>query len=436
MAELTDRMRKSLESGVKVRFFPGKDERTITRFEEIVDLVGQEVKVWKTETNSKIGEAFGELQRKLAVSADPNQREYDRNDHWRQVVEALGTGRLEYGIGFLLVWSSTDAGKYLRAFPATDDDAAMRQGAYDYLTWMASTPAPRPARSQGSRTDKDAFHLPEDMHYLRGVLDIWVTEHLDEAVARRLGQAKRKAAESQKAFDDFVVQCEARQQQKESDLEVLRLEKERILKGLHDTWTENLGAKQTEWTNDREAREKELHEWRGKCEQRMKELEALYAVRLSLKEPADLWAQLRRRHTLTFWVSGGAAVFATLLLIGLLTVVLYEWPQVLDAQGWSFASIKGTVLLVSILSLGAFVISLLSRIALSSLHLARDADERHQLTYIYLALLEEKAFVDETAKPIVLQALFSRADTGLLKGDSSPTMPVMNFLPGFKPEQK
>jgi len=59
--------------------------------------------------------------------------------------------------------------------------------------------------------------------------------------------------------------------------------------------------------------------------------------------------------------------------------------------------------------------------ALSSFHLARDASEREQLTYVYLALIEGKAITDKE-RAIILNALFSRADTGLLKGDSAPTM--------------
>jgi len=58
----------------------------------------------------------------------------------------------------------------------------------------------------------------------------------------------------------------------------------------------------------------------------------------------------------------------------------------------------------------------------SSYHLQRDAEEREQLAYVYLAITHEQKEIDAESRKIVLQALFSRADTGLLK-DSSPTMP-------------
>jgi hypothetical protein len=58
----------------------------------------------------------------------------------------------------------------------------------------------------------------------------------------------------------------------------------------------------------------------------------------------------------------------------------------------------------------------------SSYHLVRDAEERHTLTFFYLALLKDTEVKDED-RNLILQSLFSRVETGLLKDDSSPTMP-------------
>ena len=52
----------------------------------------------------------------------------------------------------------------------------------------------------------------------------------------------------------------------------------------------------------------------------------------------------------------------------------------------------------------------------------RDAEEREQVTYLYLSLSEETN-VDEEARSIVLQALFSRSETGLLNQEHGPAMP-------------
>lgn len=63
----------------------------------------------------------------------------------------------------------------------------------------------------------------------------------------------------------------------------------------------------------------------------------------------------------------------------------------------------------------------------SNFHLARDAEEREKLTYLYVSLLNKGDFSEDERK-IVLQALFSRSDTGLLKEDSSPTMPGISSV--------
>jgi len=64
---------------------------------------------------------------------------------------------------------------------------------------------------------------------------------------------------------------------------------------------------------------------------------------------------------------------------------------------------------------------------MSAYHLSRDAKERHQLSYFYLALIKDKAIAEED-RTIVLQSLFSRSDTGLIKGDSSPSFPIDSMM--------
>ena len=63
----------------------------------------------------------------------------------------------------------------------------------------------------------------------------------------------------------------------------------------------------------------------------------------------------------------------------------------------------------------------------SNFHLARDAEEREKLTYLYISLLN-KGDISAEERNIVFQALFSRSDTGLLKEDSSPTMPGISSI--------
>jgi hypothetical protein len=71
------------------------------------------------------------------------------------------------------------------------------------------------------------------------------------------------------------------------------------------------------------------------------------------------------------------------------------------------------------------------KVMFSSFHLARDCEERHTLTYFYLSLLKDSK-VDDKDRQLIMQSLFSRAETSLLKEDSSPTMPndmTSKFIP-------
>ena len=112
------------------------------------------------------------------------------------------------------------------------------------------------------------------------------------------------------------------------------------------------------------------------------------------------------------------------MAVGILVWVLDEvskgtLSQIFQNTG---TSIKWSVALITIISFLAFFIRTFSKLTFSSFHLVRDAEEREQLTYVYLALQKEKG-VDQTERHLIMQSLFSRADTGLLKDEGSPTMP-------------
>lgn len=79
------------------------------------------------------------------------------------------------------------------------------------------------------------------------------------------------------------------------------------------------------------------------------------------------------------------------------------------------------IVVITFISFVAFCIRALIKVMFSSFHLARDCEERYTLTYFYLSLTKESE-VSQEDRQLVMQSLFSRADTGLLKDDSGPTM--------------
>ena len=157
------------------------------------------------------------------------------------------------------------------------------------------------------------------------------------------------------------------------------------------------------------------------AESRHQELEDLYQEKLRLKAPAQYWQQ--RAKSLGF--HGGLWVVLLILSTVALAIVsgLFFWSWLHKPPiEFGLASLQGVALFGTTVAAGAYLLRTLSRLTFSAFHLKRDAEEREQLAHLYLALINEGA-IDSNSRDIVLQALFSRADSGLLLGDSAPTMP-------------
>lgn len=154
-------------------------------------------------------------------------------------------------------------------------------------------------------------------------------------------------------------------------------------------------------------------------------LDSAYREKLKLEAPVKYWryrAQVYRRRG-TWWLCGLSGT--TLLAISVLTVILYASPDSFKNAlfGGNPEAFKGLIILATILSFFVYLVRVFAKLTFSSFHLERDAEEREQLTLVYLALTREGK-ISQEERDIVLQSVFSRADTGLLQGDSSPTMPI------------
>lgn len=157
------------------------------------------------------------------------------------------------------------------------------------------------------------------------------------------------------------------------------------------------------------------------CESRIKELENTYQEKLRLEKPATYWAKSSVKY------GRQGALWALALIASILLGFCYfsdffsSW-----LKGKELAintnTVQGIILFGSILAIYAFLIRTLSRLAFSAFHLMRDAEEREQLTYLYLSLNNESQ-IDKSSRDIVLQSLFSRSETGLLASETGPTMP-------------
>lgn len=161
------------------------------------------------------------------------------------------------------------------------------------------------------------------------------------------------------------------------------------------------------------------------AKKKIADLEEAYDEKLRLSKPADYWNRRAEKLKKEGWMA--LYWLVSVVLLGCITLYFLLW-QTPDGMLKSFfdddksIALKWSIIYITFISFLVIGIRAISKVMFSSFHLSRDAEEREHLTYVYLALIKESA-VDVNDKHLIMQSLFSRADTGLLKDDSSPAMP-------------
>ncbi|EKF9832059.1 hypothetical protein O1D23_003606 [Vibrio cholerae] len=207
-----------------------------------------------------------------------------------------------------------------------------------------------------------------------------------------------------------------------------------VFKGNFSEW---VTSTKTEWSNWEQQqvtkisdaddeRCTEFMSFMNDCKVRIEDLESAYQEKLRLEKPAEYWKKSARKYGIQGSLWAVALVASSLMGIVYFHDFFSSWllGQKLKVE---LSSLHGALIFASILTVYAFLIKTLSKLTFSSFHLMRDAEEREQLTYLFLSLNKDSQ-LDSTSRNIVLQALFSRTDTGLLAGDSSPSMPGLSEL--------
>jgi hypothetical protein len=169
----------------------------------------------------------------------------------------------------------------------------------------------------------------------------------------------------------------------------------------------------------------EWQKWYQPSVKKIAELEETYKEKLKLEEPAKFWSERALKLKKQGWISVAIIVALVLIVSWSLGEILWKTPEQLYSSWFGddkSAAIRWSIVYVTLISFIAYCIRALTKVMFSSFHLARDCEERYTLTYFYLSLLKDSK-VDEKDRQLIMQSLFSRAETGLLKDDSSPTMP-------------
>lgn len=212
------------------------------------------------------------------------------------------------------------------------------------------------------------------------------------------------------------------------------------VKSSHLEWRKTSDKEYSDWLSATKEKanvaEKLLNDTHRANLDRSKELEEIYTEKLALEGPVRNWGKLEAsyKNSGRWWVS--AAVVTTAVLLFCVGFLVYAPPYWMDSTEINLEGVRGMIVLGLGISLVIYLIHLFVRMATSSYHLARDARERRQLTLAFLGLTRRKAIGDEERK-IVLAAVFSRAETGLVKHDAGPQASFNTLLANLKgPEHR
>lgn len=179
--------------------------------------------------------------------------------------------------------------------------------------------------------------------------------------------------------------------------------------------------------------ESEYTERLNKADERIAALEEAYSKKLQLEGPAQYWDKLAKSYLKRGWVLLFLTFALGIVMIRFLLNILLDIDAIplFNQTELSLKTIRGSLILIVMTSIAGYLIHLFTKLSISSFHLSRDYRERFQLTNVFLALLRDGDMkCDDQVKQIVMQALFSRSDTGLLKGEHSFKMPGVADLAG------
>lgn len=232
-----------------------------------------------------------------------------------------------------------------------------------------------------------------------------------------IGETTRTDTENQ-TFDQVRAQC----QKIITDIQFSYSKQESELLSLHRRLSQEVEDSRKKISENIDTHNKKFTDHHAQWTGMVASLEKQYGELMKLKKPAEYWNQLYEDYKKDgkkwgVWAGSVSGLFLIAMIL-----LLYFFPEWMKGSEWTKDHVKGVVIFALIVSVFTYLINYFVRLSISSFHLSKDAKERYQLTYVYLAMISENN-IDNKDREIVLQSLFSRADTGLLKNDGAPTMP-------------
>ena len=162
-----------------------------------------------------------------------------------------------------------------------------------------------------------------------------------------------------------------------------------------------------------------VDDWEAKKHKELDVLEDTYKNKLQLEAPEKLWNKRAReyRKRANCWTVGLFVVAIILLfVINWFVNSLHEFPKGVTEK---VPFLSQQVLFIGVISFFVYIIRIIVKIVMSNHHIAMEYEQKAALTRFYQALTYEGVEVDDNEKLIIMSALFSKVDTGLVKTSES-----------------
>ena len=165
------------------------------------------------------------------------------------------------------------------------------------------------------------------------------------------------------------------------------------------------------------ANEQDFEQIKTDFEARIEELEDLYQKSMALKAPVKYWDDRSAIYFRGSW-GFGALLIISLAIVGYLFVDYAQGILMGVRLDDGVPGYVETITLLTLATVGIWVLRVLSKIFFSQMHLWTRTKEKAVMTQAYLALESEGSITDDE-RSIILTSIFSNTSPGLLKSDST-----------------
>lgn len=166
--------------------------------------------------------------------------------------------------------------------------------------------------------------------------------------------------------------------------------------------------------------QKSLNNWQEEKQNKIRDLEETYKNQLSLQAPETLWrerAEEHRKQARKWTLFLIFAVFSLITALAMLVIVIHNYSLNIIKKDVPF--ISDSFILISVISFFIYIIRVLIKIVMSNHHLATEYKQKAALTRFYQALTKAGTNIDKDERLIIINSLFSKVETGLIKTDTS-----------------